>query len=115
MEGKPKRDGTTQINTTNSDGITIEYISKEPIEKIVAIGNDQNSHHCEGGSELLISEFISDLGEHGEGSLTHKVLDGTYVMPDGTSTATRDFLLACKSHINAGDVPINEDIRHIYW
>ena len=114
MEGKSKGESTTQINTTNSDGITTEYTSKEPIEKIIANGNDQNSHQCEGRSQLLIQQFILDLGEHGERPFTDRVLDGTYVMLEGTSTAISDFLHACKSHVNIGDVPIDQDIRHRY-
>ena len=46
------------------------------------IGNGQNSHQCEGGSQLLTPEFILDLGEYGEEPLTHNALDRTYVMPD---------------------------------
>ena len=79
MEGKSRGGSTTQINTTNTDGVTTEYTSKEPIEKIIAKGNDENSHQCEGRSQLLTHQFISDLGHHGEGKFTNKVLDGTYV------------------------------------
>ena len=115
MEGKSRGGSTTQINTTNTDGVTTEYTSKEPIEKIIAKGNDENSHQCEGRSQLLTHQFISDLGHHGEGKFTNKVLDGTYVLPDNTSPATRDFLHACQSHADIATVQPDHDIRSRYW
>ena len=53
MEGKSQGVSTTQINTTSPDGITTEYTSKEPIEKIIANGNDENSPQCDGRMQLL--------------------------------------------------------------
>ena len=58
MEGKAKGGSTTQITTTNSDGIVTEYTQKVPIERVIAKSNDINSHQTEGGSQLLTLSLI---------------------------------------------------------
>ena len=110
MEGKAKGGSTTQITTTNSDGIVTEYTQKVPIERVIANSNDINSHQTEGGSQLLTPTFITELGSHGEGPLVTNVLNGTYIPPEGSSLATRDFLSACKAHDNINELPATPDI-----
>ena len=44
MEGKAEGGSATQTNSTNDDGVTIQYTSKEPIERIIAKSNDMNSY-----------------------------------------------------------------------
>lgn len=73
-----------------------------------------NSHQTEGDSQLLIPIFTADLGTHGHQTSVNKVLDGTYVPPEGTSIANKDFLTACQSHENIDKVTVHEDICKRY-
>ena len=46
--------------------------------------------------------MIELLGEYGEGPEVENVMNGTFVPPADTSTATKDFLSACTKHKGAG-------------
>lgn len=53
-------------------------------------------------------EYVRLLGQYGEGPATASVMDGTFVFPEGTSQATRDFIEACRE-IEEMEIPPYED------
>ena len=97
MEGKIFSGFTSRVTVVNSDGTTTEHTDRKSIEKVILDTNERKYHQTEGcGSQLLDDEFIELFGHHGEGPRVVDVLLGTAVLPSSTSTATRDFILACK-------------------
>ena len=110
MERKLKGESITHITTTNTDGVVTEYTHKIPMEKMIATCNNINFHQTEGGSELLHLIFTADLGTYGERPCTNSVLNGTYVVPERTSTATEDFLHKYKQHDNIESVNLDKGI-----
>ena len=95
IEGKIRGGSTSKLITTNN-GIEYEHTSKESIEKLCAAENERKYHQTEsGGSQLLLPEYIQELGNYGEGAAIPQVLNGEYTPPPSASSATRDFLEAC--------------------
>ena len=93
---KKSRGGCTSKVTISTHGIEKEYTDKDQIDQVCADENQRKYHLSEKGtSQFLEDVFIKDLGHHGEGPETHNVLNGTYVPPEHTSTATQDYLDAC--------------------
>ena len=52
---------------------------------------------------------MEQLDKHVEGTMTHIILKGNFIMPDGTTTATRDFLVAYKFPVNVGTITEDND------
>ena len=84
MEGKVKGGCTSKV-IKKIDGVDVEFIGKEDIEKLCATVNEQLCHQTEKNSDLLSKDIIQNLGHHGEGSHIKYVLRGLYVAPTGTS------------------------------
>ena len=104
MEGKVKGGSTAKV-TVQSDAGSLEFTSKEDIERLCAEENEKKWHQCENsGSQFLQPPFISDLGHHGEGPRVRDVLDGTYTPPGLSSSETLDYLSACKVSQEAKDL-----------
>ena len=59
-------------------------------------------------------EFIDDLGLHGEGPAIEAVMDGTYIPPASATSATIDFLAACKAHPQAKILATLPDVVQRY-
>ena len=116
MEMKIKGGSTNKVVVTQEDGETVEYVKKEDIEKVISESNEKKGHQTEGGSQLLNKEFIEKLGHYGEGPEVHKVKDGTFSIPEHTTTETKDFLMACKQHkdlhLVEGEVSIIPRYKH---
>ena len=53
-KGKSNGGSATYINSTNDDGVTTEYTSRDAIERIIAMGNDINSHKM--GGRLSVTD-----------------------------------------------------------
>ena len=97
MEGK-LRGGCTSKLTTTVNGVEMEHTDRRDIDTACAAENQRKYHLTEcGNSQLLSNRFIQDLGHHGEGTKVPNVLNGTYIHPQITTQATRDFLAACKT------------------
>ena len=96
MEGKSKGGCTSKV--IKQVGLDqIEFTKKEDIERLCAETNELKYHQIEGGgSQLLLPQFINDLGSHGESKGAKQVIDGTYVPPVSATQATVDFLASCK-------------------
>jgi hypothetical protein len=62
----------------------------------------------------LDEEFIDDLGLHGEGPAIEAVMDGTYIPPASATSATVDFLAACKAHPQAKVLATLPDVVQRY-
>ena len=114
MEKKHKGGSTSKVIITSKDGSTEEYTSKLPMEKVIASSNEKQWHQTEGGSQLLQDEFIEKLGNHGEGPEIHKVMDGSFIYPNSTSTATKEFLSACKVNKGVEKINTSHGIRSRY-
>ena len=102
MEKKFKGGSTSMVVVTDSYGSTKEYNTKEPMEKVIATSNESKWHQTETNnkSDLLKPQLIKKLGLYGEGVDVKDVLAGTFVCPNDTSDATKEFLGACKTHVN---------------
>ena len=92
MEGK-KRDCSTSKLISIQNGIEIEHTKREDIEKICADTNDRKYYQTVGqGSQLLLHEYINDLGSYGEGPKITNFIDEYYTFPPSVTQETKDFL-----------------------
>ena len=66
MEGKPKGGCISRVQITHRNGTVKEYSKKEPMEKIIAKLNESKWHQCEGGIQILETQFTSSLGHYRE-------------------------------------------------
>ena len=57
--------------------------------------NEATDHQTEGGSQLLLSEFIADVGHYGEGPIINGILSGENTPPPLASNSTKEFLSTC--------------------
>ena len=75
MEGKSKGGCTSKV--IKQVGLDqIEFTKKEDIERLCAETNELKYHQIEGGgSQLLLPQFINDLGSHGESKGMKQVID----------------------------------------
>ena len=113
MEGKIKGGSTSKL-TTKINGELVEHTDKGSIERIIATANQKKYHVTEGGSQLLSREYITAFGLHGEGEQIQQVLDGMYIPPASATTATKDFLSACKYNVEAKELARPHDVVHRY-
>ena len=81
MEGKVKGGCTSRLTAITPEGHNVEYTSKKEIEKILVQENELTDHQTEGGSQLLLPEFIADVGHYGEGPKINEILSGEYTLP----------------------------------
>ena len=84
------------------------------MEKVYAESNEKQWHQTEGGSQLLEREFIRKLGTYGEGPEMHKVMDGSFIYPNCTTPATKEYITACKLHGGVEDTNTKHDLRSRY-
>ena len=96
MEGKMKGGNTTKVIIEDKHGAVIEVTNRKEIDTVMARENEKMGHQTEGGSQLLTKDYITCLGNHGEGPDVQEVLDGTFKFPPNTTDATKDFITACK-------------------
>ena len=110
MEGKVKGGSTSKITVTSEAGHTVEYTSKKEIEKILIQENEKTDHQTEGGSQLLLPEFIKDVGHYGEGPRINDIMSGEYIPPNQATTSTKDFLATCTREKIAKEMAVPPDI-----
>ena len=68
MERKAKGGSTTQVTITYP-GISVrEYVAQNPIKEMMDTNKEVKYYQTEGGSQLLTHEFLSILGNFGEGN-----------------------------------------------
>ena len=93
---KLRNGATSRLDTLDEDGTVVEVTTKNGIEEILLETAKIKLHQAEGSSQLLEAFLQKDIGKFGEGPKVEAILDGTYIPPEGTSDATKDFLKACK-------------------
>ena len=110
MKGKAKGGSTSNLTAVSEAGDPIELTAKPDIEKTIAIENEKTYHQTEGGSQLLLSDFITDVEHYREGPRINKIMCGTYISPPFTSNSTKYFLTACTSSKRSKSLSRTPDI-----
>ena len=77
---------------------------------MIVNNNEAKYHQVERGGQILTPEFLSILGNCGEGSGVEAVLNGNLAYPEDTTASTNDFLEACKYTKGVKSLPSNKDI-----
>ena len=91
MENKIRGGSTTQVTITIKRGGDIKYTETKDIKRRIAKSTENKRHQKEGSSELIKEDLMSKLGNYGEEPDVHKLLNGTFISPEGTVDATKDF------------------------
>ena len=84
--------GGTAMVIVVRNGVIVELTSKFDIEQALLMENLRKYHQIEGFSQLLLGPLLDDIGLLGEGPQVDNILDGSYIVPDGTTTGTRLYL-----------------------
>ena len=83
--------GTTMVIVTRN-GVLVELTSKLEIERALLEEHERKMHQTEGFSQLLYGPLLDDIGLIGNGPQVSNILNGSYIVPDGTETGTRLYL-----------------------
>ena len=109
------RGGCTSKVITTVNGVEKELTNRTEVDLACAEENQRKYHLPEiGHSQLLPEDFIQDLGHQGEGPEIHNVLNGTYVPPKYATSATKNFLNACKTQQTIIDLAAPQDVTTRY-
>ena len=88
---KNSRCGTTRIQVI--EGTTTKEITKKAeMEKLIIAENEKKYHQTENSCPLLQGQLLEDIGLLGDGPAVEDILNGTYIPPPSSSTATKLWL-----------------------
>ena len=86
--------GGTSMVVIIRNGETVEITTKEELEQALLHENEWKYHQTEGFSQLLSGPLLDDIGLLGEGPHVKNILNGSYVVPEGTNPGTKLYLAA---------------------
>ena len=86
--------GGTSMVVIIRNGEMVEITTKEELEQALLHENEWKYHQTEGFSQLLSGPLLDDIGLLGEGPHVENILNGSYVVPDGTNPGTKLYLAA---------------------
>ena len=86
----------TFVTVPNDNGGRKEVTEKVDMEREIINENRRKFHQTELSCPFLVPPLVQHFGAYGNGPKVNEVLEGTYVIPEGIDSYTRDFLKACR-------------------
>lgn len=70
----------------------MELFQQRPMVEAIMRENERKFHQTEGCGQLQSGRLLRDIGVMANGQTTDRILNGTYNIPHGTTSATRSFI-----------------------
>ena len=81
----------SEIDTVKLKSFIGKYLLEEADFTLEIVQeNEKTEHQTEGGSQLLLPDFIDDVGHYGEGPRINDIMSGDYIPPPQASNSSAE-------------------------